>query len=133
MNKTKKGKSPKQNLKSGIAYRTNDGKIVFEQSSLFNDTNNQFSITFFAEDISIKATYPLSDVNVKKLSRVLAKIGLETLYLKEGEIAYSSEFDLIRRYARFGDTIQFIPFMWHYQTEKNVELLLAEVKHQSKD
>jgi len=131
--KTKKGKPPKQNLKCGIAYRDKNGKIVFEQSSLLNDPNNQLSITFFAEDISIKTSYPQSDVNAKKLSRVLAKIGLETLYFKEGEIAYSSEFDLIRHYARFGDTIPFIPFMWHYQTEKNVEILLAEINHQSKD
>ena len=29
------------------------------------------------------------------------------------------------------DTLPFIPFLWHYQNERNADLLLAEMKHRS--
>lgn len=128
---TKKGKPPMQALESGDARRQDDGKITFKQPFFPGTESEQFSITFFAEDVIIKGNYLLPDADAKKLSRLLAKCGLETLYLKKGDIAYSPAFDPIRRYARYGDTVPFVPFLWHYQNEKNAELLLAEMTHRS--
>lgn len=130
--KTKKGKPPMQILQKGEARRQKDGKLTFKQSLISGKEAEQFSITFSAEDIIIKGSYPIPDADTKKLSRFLTKCGLETLYLKKGNVAFSDEFNQLRNYARYGEKLTFVPFLWQYQNERNADLLLAKITHKTK-
>jgi len=132
VSKTKKDKPPMQILQRGEARRQKDGKLTFKQSFLPGMEADQFSITFFSEDIVIKGSYPLPDTDANKLSRFLTKCGLEILYLKKGKIAFSDEFNQLRNYARYGDKLAFVSFLWQYQNERNADLLLAKMAHKTK-
>lgn len=125
--KTKKGRGPMQILDQGEARRQKDGRVTFTQSVIRGKESEQLSITYIPGEVIMRGSFPLPDADGKKLSRFLAKCGLETLYFKRGKMAFSPEFNLLGRYARYGDGIQFVPFLWAYQNERIADLLLATV------
>lgn len=125
LDKTKKGKPPLQKLEQGEMKREKKGRISFRQSVISGKEAEQLSLTFLADTVLMKASFPLPDADTKKLSRFLAKAGLETLYFKKGEIAFTEEFNSTRRYARFGDGLSFVPFLWGHQQERQVDVLPA--------
>ena len=128
LSETKKGKPPMQPLEGGEIRKQKDGKLELTQSKVESES---FSITFFANDIVIKGTYNLPETDAKKISRILSKIGLETLFLKERDIAFSHEYNQIRYYARYGNTLKFIPFLWKSRNEINIDLKIAEISNNS--
>lgn len=128
---TKKGKPPKQKLQYGEAQREKNGKIVFSQRGFQANSKEQFRITFYADSYEFNASYPLHQMDTKKISRVLAKYALEILYYKNGNMAFSSEFDSLRQYARYGKSVSFIPYLWSYQKEKELDILVTEIQSNS--
>jgi hypothetical protein len=129
--KTKKGKLPLQKLHQGEFKREKEGHLTFKQAVISGKEVDQLSLTFRADSVVMKASFPLPDSDAKKLSRFLAKVGLETLYFKRDEMAFAEEFDPIRKYARFGDGMAFVPFLWGEQRERQIDLLLATVSVRS--
>lgn len=110
--KTKKGNPPYLPLMSGEMRQDENGKIQFKQGMIEGREHEQFSITFYKDEIKIKANWFLPDSNPKKISRFLAKAGIETLHFKMNEIAFTTDFDFVRKYARFGSRQHFVPFLW---------------------
>jgi hypothetical protein len=128
---TKKGKPPMQSLIEGEARRQGDGKLNFTQSILPGKEDDQLTLTFLANEVILKGSFVLEDADAKRLSRFLAKCGLETLYIKRGALAFAKEFNPLRAYARYGMGLRFIPFLWSSQTERPCDLLLATITGKS--
>lgn len=120
-----------QILQAGRAERKPDGSIALEQGLIPGQEAEQFSLTFYANKVVLQASYFLQDADLKKLSRVLAKCALETLFLKKGDLAFSPIFDPLRRYARYGDSVPFVPFLWTFQNENKPKVVLCEITHKS--
>jgi hypothetical protein len=112
-------------LKAGEMRQDETGKIHFRQSLIEEDEQEQFKISFFGKDVTIQVRLPLPDTDSKKLSRFLAKAGIETLYLKMNTIALHPDFDFVRNYARFGSRHEFVPFLWCNQPQQTVDLLIC--------
>lgn len=129
VDRTKKGAEPSQKLPKGEGRRKGD-QFTFSQSLIPGKESEQFSITILGEEIRIEHNTFLQDADATKLSRLLCKIGLETLSLKKGDLAYSEEYDTIRRFARFGRGAKFIPFAWRYQNAITADLRLIEMTSQ---
>lgn len=132
LDKTKKGKPPSLPLQKGELRKEQNGRIKFKQSILQGKEAEQLSIIFYANEVIIKGSWPLPETYSEKISRFLAKCGIETLYLKEGKLAYEKEFDFVRQYARYGGKNDFIPFLWGKQTQRNIELYICIVDSKKK-
>ena len=132
LDKTKKGKPPSLPLQKGEARKNKTGRIKFKQSVLPGKEAEQLSIIFLANDVIIQGSWPLPETDSEKISRFLAKCGIETLYFKEGKLAYEKEFDLVRQYARYGGRNVFIPFLWGKQTQRNIELYICKTDSKKK-
>lgn len=132
LNKTKKGKSPSLPLQKGEVRKERNDRIKFKQSVLQGKEAEQLSITFLADDVIIQGSWPLPETDSEKISRFLAKCGIEALYLKEGKLAYEREFDFVRKYARYGGRNVFIPFLWGKQTQRNIELYICKADSKRK-
>ncbi len=117
-----------QVLPRGEARRQEDGKLNIRQSVLLGKEQEQFSLTFLPDQVILKGGFILADADAKRLSRFLAKCGLETLCLKRGMMAFGDEFDPLRTYARWGTRPDFVPFLWGPQNETPCDLLLATMK-----
>lgn len=127
LDETKKGRPPSLPLERGQMRREKSGKIRFQQPILEGKEKEQFSITFFKDEVIIEASWPLPDADSAKISRFLAKCGIETLYFKKKELAYEGDFDLVRRYARYGGRNNFVPFLWGRQNQRNIELYVCDM------
>ena len=75
LDKTKKGKPPLQILEKGEMKREKEGRISFSQSVISGKEAEQLSITYLAETVVLKASFPLPEADAKKLSRFLTKAG----------------------------------------------------------
>jgi len=115
---TRKGKPPKFVSKAGAATRTNDTgthALTFPVEAVETKTldNGDILITGFF------TPYPFDAV---KVSRVLAKIALESLLrlpTQEGLDPYAERFDTIRKYARFGPAeLRYLWFAWKRSSER---------------
>lgn len=120
--KTKKGKPPSMPLEAGEMRQDETGRIHFQQSLIEGKGKEQFTISFFEKDVAIRVRLPLPDTDSKKISRFLAKAGIETLYFKMGNMALQPDFDFVRNYARFGSRHDFVPFLWCYQPQQSIDL-----------
>src|ERR1044071_5775873 len=127
VSKTKKGRRPMQALPEGELRRENDGRISFRQSLISEREHEQLMLTFAANEISLKGSVILDDTDAKKLSRFLAKCAIETLYVKKGREAFSDVYNLLRTYARYGQGLKFVPFLWAQQNETKCDLLHATI------
>lgn len=123
--KTKKGKPPSMPLEAGEVRQDETGDIHFHQSLIAGKEGEQFSISFFANDVVIRANLPLPDTHSKKMSRFLAKAGIETLYLKMENTALQPDFDFVRNYARFGSRRDFVPFLWCAQPRRTIDSFIG--------
>lgn len=132
LNNTKKGNPPSLPLQKGEVRKKKDGKIKFNQSILNGMEKEQFSITFFANDVRIQGSMILPDAESKKISRFLAKCGIEIVFFKKGTLAFEKDFDYLREYARYGGKNHFIPFLWGRQTQYNIELYICKVESKQK-
>lgn len=83
VDKTKKGIPPSLPLQKGEARKQKNAKIIFKQSILQDIEPDQLSITVLANDVIIRGAFPLPDTDSEKISRFLAKCGIETLYFTE--------------------------------------------------
>lgn len=117
LDKTKKGKTPSIPLIDGIAMRNNEDKIIYSQS--FFKSDEKFKITC-TDKIELYLPINLPPIDPKKISRFLAKCGIEILFLKKKQVAYSNNFDMIREYALINSKNNFIPFLW----KKNIETVI---------
>lgn len=122
--KTKKGKPPSMPLEAGEVRQDETGRIHFHQSLIEGKEHEQFTITFFEKDVVIRARWPLPDTDSKRISRFLAKVGIETLYFKMSDLAFQSDFDFVRKYARFGSRHDYVPFLWCYQPQQSIDLFV---------
>lgn len=130
--KTKKGKPPFLPLQAGEMRQDKTGKINFKQSLIQGMEHEQFTITFFEEDVAIRMVWPLPDTDSKKISRFLAKAGIETLSLKMNAFAFEKKFDFVRNYARFGSKKVFIPFLWSNQPRESIDLFIGTFESRNK-
>ena len=55
--------------------REKEGRISFSQSVISGKEAEQLSITYLAETVVLKASFPLPEADAKKLSRFLTKAG----------------------------------------------------------
>lgn len=131
LKETKKGKPPMQNLPSGSIRRKTDGGFVLDQIIKLGEFDERISISSNEKEEVIRTSYSLEDTDSRLISRVLAKCAIETIYFKKGKLAFSSTFDLLRQYARYGEAIPFVPFLWRFQNERKTEIMLGEFKHKS--
>ena len=118
--KTKKGKPPSMPLEAGEMRQDETGRIHFQQSLIEGKEQEQFTISFLEKDVVIRARWPLPDTDSKKMSRFLAKAGIETLYLKMNSMVFQPDFDFVRNYARFGSRQDFVPFLWCNQPQQTI-------------
>lgn len=132
LDKTKKGKPPSLPLQKGEVRKERDGRIKFKQSVLPEKAAEQLSITFLSNDVIIQGSWPLPETDSGKISRFLAKCGIEILYFKEGKLAYEREFDNVRQYARYGGKNVYIPFLWGKQTQRKIEIYICQVDSKKK-
>lgn len=109
---TKKGKPPSQTLKRGEMRKQPNGKLDFSQPILPGHENEQLQIIFSGNEVTIKGSFILEDADSRKLSRFLAKCGLETLFFKKGPLAFEDEFNAVRSYARHARRNDFVSFLW---------------------
>lgn len=123
--RTKKGKPPSLPLQAGEMRQDETGRIHFQQELIDGKEQEQFTISFFGNDAAIRVRLPLPDTDSKKISRFLAKAGIETLYFKMGGMALRPEFDFVRKYARFGSRADFVPFLWCYQPQQTIDLFIG--------
>jgi len=93
---------------------------------------DQLSITVLANDVIMRMAFPLPDTDSEKISRFLAKCGIETLYFKEPQSAFEREFDTVRQYARYGSKNVFVPFLWGKQTDIDIQIYLSRVDSKKK-
>ena len=105
--KTRKGKAPVLFTRTGTAFRKDrDGK----QNFTFPLDDLQIRIKQDG-NIDIVGETKLSPFDATMISRVLAKIALESLWWLMSEInPFSEQFDPLRTYARFGKGCQ--SFIW---------------------
>lgn len=131
LQETKKRKPPMQTIPQGEVRKEKGGQINFSQAILAEASEPQLKMTYLANEIILNGTVILADADAKRLSRFLAKCGLETLYIKRGALAFAREFTPLRNYARYGTSRRFIPFLWGSQTERPCDLLLATITGRS--
>jgi hypothetical protein len=130
--KTKKGKPPFLPLIEGEMRQDTTGKINFKQTLIPGLEHEQLTISFFEDDVAIRLAWPLPDSDSKKISRFLAKAGIETLYLKMKLFAFEKDFDFVRNYARFGGKKDFIPFLWCNQPHQHIDLYIGKFEFKKK-
>jgi len=121
LKKTKKGNMPFLPLQNGRAQTNKNGVIKFERS--IKSATNDFKMTFTDKTMVIDDSFPLNPIDTTKISRFLAKCGIEILYLRKKEIAYQNCFDDIREYAKTNSNGIFIPFLWKKNDIKNINAL----------
>jgi hypothetical protein len=120
--KTKKGNPPSMLLKKGEARQGKNGDIKFNQRLVIDKGSEQMSLTFAGLNAELRFQFSLPDSDSKKISRFLAKAGMEILYLKKRETAFNAEFDNLRKYARYGNRHGIIPFLYCYQQSQEIKL-----------
>lgn len=128
LDRTKKGKPPSLILQDGEMRKEKGGRINFKQSILPGMAEEQFSISFFEEDIALKAAWYLPDTDSKKISRFLAKAAIETLYLKKDTVAFQADFDYVRNYARNGSRNNYLPFLWCKQPHVGIDIYILQIE-----
>ena len=127
VSKTKKGRLPMQTLPDGELRREDDGKISFRQSVISGREHEQLTLTYTANEIILKGAAILADADTRKLSRFLAKCAIETLFVKKGVEAFEEKYNPLRIYARYGQGLKFVPFLWGEQYERACDLLHATI------
>jgi len=120
--KTKKGNPPSMPLKQGEARQGKNGELKLNQTLVIDTKSEQALLTFAGPKAELRLQYLLPDADSQKISRFLAKVGMEILYLKVGETAFKAEFDHLRHYGRYGIRHGIIPFLWCYQQSQEIML-----------
>jgi hypothetical protein len=129
LDKTKKGKKPSLPLIDGIATRNNEDKIIFRQS--FIKSEDKFKMTFTDK---VEFYYPINllPIDTKRISQFLAKCGIEILYYKKKQFAYSNSFNNIREYAQTNTKDIFIPFLWGRNQEDLIDIQFVQIDSKKK-
>lgn len=123
--RTKKGKPPSMPLQAGEMRQDETGRVHFRQALIEGKEREQLAISFFERDVAIRVCWPLPDTDSRKISRFLTKAGIETLYFKLGAMALEPAFDFVRKYARFGSKLDFVPFLWCYHPQQSIDLFIG--------
>jgi len=112
--KTKQGKGPIVPLKGeGAEIRRKAGGRITYSQEIWNETaEEQFKFTVYADSWKLEQKLLLPDVETSKISRFLAKVGIETLFYKKKEHALEGRFDETRNYACSDGRERFVPFWW---------------------
>jgi hypothetical protein len=125
LDKTKKRKPPQIPLIKGEMRRDANGKVKITQEILPDKEGSQFVLIFRGEEIQLYAQYFREPVDTGKLSRYLAKMGLEILYYKNKDLVFDQEFNFIRNYTRYGGRNFYVPFMWKAKQVNSFDLKLV--------
>jgi hypothetical protein len=124
LKQTKKGRKPSVLLMNGIATRDKRDNVLIKQ--VFKDKDEALKL-IFAKHIEFELPIITFPVDTKKLSRFLAKCGIEILYYKKGQFAYSDGFDFIREYVLKNGKDIFIPFLWGENHEDRIDIQFVQL------
>ena len=132
LEKTKKGKEPFLPLANGGEARRKNNKITYQRSIKKKKDLNSFKMTFLDNRYEIEAQFGFPEINLQKISKFLAKCGIETLYYKKGIFAFKKEFDFVRKYALDNSDRHYIPFLWKRNSNGDINIKTCQITRPKK-
>jgi len=127
LEKTKKGKGPSIPLDNGGEARRQNNKINYHQSIKKENDLKDFKMTFLDNRYEMKVPIKFPETDLQKISKFLAKCGIETLYYKKGIFAFKKEFDFVREYALDNSDRHYIPFLWKRNSNRDINIKTCQV------
>lgn len=127
LEKTKKGKEPSLPLANGGEAKRQNNKITYHRSIKKKKDLDSFKMTFFDNRFETEVQFEFPEINLQKISKFLAKCGIETLYYKKGIFAFKKEFDFVKKYALDNSDRHYIPFLWKRNSNRDINIRTCQM------
>ena len=127
LEKTKKGKPPSFPLSKGGRAVKRDNKLFYSQPQAKDDDYELLTMTFFDKSYEMDVQFQYPEIKLVRISKFLAKCGIETLYYKKGILAYRKEFDIVRNYALNDSDTSYIPFLGKRNQNKKLDIKICKL------
>ena len=124
VDKTKKGKFPKILTLNGTIEKIDKNKTKLTQNI---KTQNNFLIKTTENCWEFCFNIIKRGINPHKISQFLTKVGIESLFHFQDEIAYNNIFDEAREYTIGIMKNKFIPFSWKKTNKNKVGIFISEL------
>lgn len=128
--KTKKGKFPKLTTINGTIEKTNDNEVKLTS---YLKEKKDFYIKTTNESWEFCFDFTKRGINPHKISRFLTKVGIESLFHFNGDLAYSQDFNKAREYTFQNQKNNFIPFSWVKTQNPRMGIFMSEAVRNDSD